>query len=290
MDMPQDVRHSQEREPVALLVKGLRASLGGREVVHDASFAVRAGELACLLGANGSGKTTTLRAILGLLEARGGDVLVDGHSTLGLSDLERARIFSYVPQAHAPTFAYEAKDVVMLGRTAHMKGHLGPTSEDERITQQAMERLGIGDLASQPYTQLSGGQRQLVLIARAIAQEPRVLVMDEPTASLDFGNQLLVLHELRSLADDGVTILVVTHDPSQAFGFADRAIVMEAGRTTASGYPAEVLDGKTLSRMYGTPLRVVSVRSGESALRVCVPDTEARRHGPVCSSGFASRD
>lgn len=267
---------SPTHEPAALLVSKLRVRLGSREVVHDASFGVRGGEFACLLGANGSGKTTTLRAVLGLLRAQEGDVLVDGQSTLGLSDLERAKIFSYVPQAHAPTFAFEVKDVVMLGRTAHMEGRFSPSSNDEKCAMSALERLGIADLAKRPYTQLSGGQRQLVLIARAIAQEPRVLVMDEPTASLDFGNQLLVLRELRGLVDEGLTVLVVTHDPSQAFGFADRAIVMEDGRTKASGSPSEILDDATLSRMYGTPLHVASVRCGGSSLRVCVPDLSER--------------
>ena len=232
-----------------------------------------AGELACILGANGSGKTTTLRAILGLVSPTQGDVLVEGASTLGLSDLARARIFAYVPQASEPPFPYLVQDVVMLGRTPHLRGSQVPGTRDEEAARKAMARMGILGIAERPFTQLSGGQRQLVLIARALAQEPRVLVMDEPTASLDFGNQLHVLTQARELARDGMAVLMVTHDPDHALAFADRVILVENGLVTAEGAPDSVLTDAVLSQVYRTPVHVARVAGGVGwcEQRVCVP-------------------
>lgn len=233
---------------------------------------VRAGELACILGANGSGKTTTLRAILGFVSPTQGDVLVEGTSTLGLSDLARARIFAYVPQASEPPFPYLVKDVVMLGRTPHLRGSQVPGTRDEKVARNAMARMGILDIAERPFTQLSGGQRQLVLIARALAQEPRVLVMDEPTASLDFGNQLHVLTQARELARDGMTVLMVTHDPDHALAFADRVVLVVNGLVTAEGAPDSVLTDAVLSQVYRTPVHVARVAgTGWCEQRVCIP-------------------
>lgn len=263
----------EKNEQPLLDVRGLHVSLGHAEIVHGVSFAVRAGELACILGANGSGKTTTLRAILGLVAPTAGDVLVEGSSTLGLSDLARARIFAYVPQASEPPFPYLVQDVVMLGRTPHLRGSQVPGTKDEKAARDAMARMGILDIAGRPFTQLSGGQRQLVLIARALAQDPRVLVMDEPTASLDFGNQLHVLALARELARDGMAVLMVTHDPDHALAFADRVVLIENGLVTAQGAPDNVLTDAVLSQVYRTPVHVAKVAGGEGwrEQRVCVP-------------------
>jgi iron complex transport system ATP-binding protein len=157
-------------------------------VGRGVSLAVGPGETLCLLGPNGSGKTTLFRALLGLLPAQGGRVRVGGDDLDRLSRREIANRMAYVPQAHAPPFPFAARDIVLMGRTARMGAFAAPGRADRAATDAAMERLGIGALADADYSRLSGGQRQLVLVARALAQEAPLLVMDEPTASLDFGN------------------------------------------------------------------------------------------------------
>lgn len=259
-------------EPTAALdVRNMHITLGHTEILHGVTFSVQAGELTCLLGSNGSGKTTTLRGILGLERSTEGEVFVDGNPTLDLSDHDRALLFAYVPQAHTPTFAYSVEDVVMLGRTPHLDRFSHPSPEDFDAAHEAMDSLGILDLADRPYTHLSGGQRQLTLIARALAQQPRVLVMDEPTASLDFGNQLVVLEQIRELANEGMAVLVVTHDPTHALTFADSVAVLEAGNIITTGKPLEVLDDELLGRIYHARVHVAEVTVDGEQVFVCVP-------------------
>lgn len=228
-----------------------------------------AGELACILGANGSGKTTTLRAILGLVAPTEGDVLVEGASTLGLSDLARARIFAYVPQASEPPFPCLVQDVVMLGRTPHLRGSQVPGTRDEKAARRAWASWASPSDRSRSFPAGSASSCS----SRALAQEPRVLVMDEPTASLDFGNQLHVLTQARELARDGMAVLMVTHDPDHALAFADRVVLVENGLVTAEETPDSVLTDAVLSQVYRTPVHVARVAGGVGwcEQRVCVP-------------------
>ena len=156
-----------------------------------------------LLGPNGGGKTTLLKTLLGLIDAKAGEVRLDGKPLAGFSIQERARIVAYVPQVHTGTFAFTVETVVLMGRTAHSNLFSRPSAHDYDVAAGALERFGIGRLSQRPYTQISGGERQLVLLARALAQEPQFIVLDEPTASLDFGNQGKVMCEIRALAASG---------------------------------------------------------------------------------------
>ena len=153
---------------------------------------LQAGEIMCLLGPNGCGKTTLFKTLLGLIPRQAGRVLVDDRDILSLDRRHIARVMAYVPQAHSTVFPYAVGDMVLMGRTAHRGTFSGPTREDRDRATAALAKLGIDDLSDRDYTQISGGQRQLVLIARALAQDAQLIVMDEPTASLDFGNQILV--------------------------------------------------------------------------------------------------
>ena len=254
-----------------LEVDDLHVAYDGTEVVHGVSFTVDDGEYACIIGANGCGKTTTLKAVLGLHRPTKGSVRIGGRSTHGLSERELARMFAYIPQVHRPPFPFTVADVVLMGRTPHLASMCRASSHDREVAFGAMERMGVLHLASRNYTALSGGQRQLVLIARALAQEPQLLVMDEPTASLDFGNQELVLSTMKRLALEGMAVLMVTHDPDHALYCAHKVIVMENGLVTGVGSPREIVTEDTLNRIYGIQTRVVDVDVGQGDMRrVCV--------------------
>lgn len=254
-----------------LEVRDLHTGYSGREIVHGATFDVQRGEFVCILGANGCGKSTTLKTILGLIEPMSGSIEMDGKSTVRMREPERARLFAYIPQTHTPPFPYAVRDVVMLGRTPYIGRLSLASAQDERVVDEAMERMGVAELALRPYTQLSGGQQQLVLIARALAQQPDLLVMDEPTASLDFGNQQLVLHQMRTLAHDGTSVLMVTHDPDHATLCADRVVVMENGEVIAQGAPLDVMDTACMRRIYKAEVEMVDIKVAGRVQRVCVP-------------------
>ncbi|WP_417757120.1 ABC transporter ATP-binding protein [Senegalimassilia anaerobia] len=258
-----------------LEVRDLRCGYGKKkpvEIVHGVSFSVDRGEFVCIIGANGCGKTTTLKAMMGLLPCADGEVLVEGKPLSRMPEHERARHFAYIPQAHTPPFPFSVADVVLMGRTPYINKLAQTTARDRQIAYQALELLGIVGLAEKAYTNLSGGQQQLVLIARALTQQADVLVMDEPTAALDFGNQQLVLSRMSMLSRMGKAVVMVTHDPDHALFCADRVIVMDAGRVLAQGTPAECITTEMLARIYGTDARVVDVElDGGLRERVCVP-------------------
>jgi iron complex transport system ATP-binding protein len=253
-----------------LQVRNVTCGYGGRPAVRDASLELSSGEVLCVLGANGSGKTTLFKAILRLRRLDAGRVLLDGEDISAWSGRRSAQAFGYVPQAHTPPFPFSVRDVVLMARTAHLGVFGSPGKRDAAIADEALETLGVARLADALYTEISGGERQLVLIARALAQQPRVLVMDEPTSNLDFGNQLRVLRQVRELAGRGLGLLMTTHFPDHAFLCASRVAVMKSGRILASGLADDVLTAERLSAVYGVPLRIVEAGGG-TPLRVCVP-------------------
>jgi iron complex transport system ATP-binding protein len=259
-----------------LEARGLAFGYPGKPVGRGVDLAVAAGEVVCLLGPNGSGKTTLFKTLLGLLPAQGGEVRIDGRPLAEMPRAEVARRVAYVPQAHAAHFPYSVLDMVIMGRTAHLGPFARPGAPDHAAAMGALETLGIADLAAADYTRISGGQRQLALIARALAQAAPLIVMDEPTASLDFGNQALVLREVRALAAEGYGIVLSTHDPDHAFACASTVALLHGGRLVATGTPAEVLSPGRLEAVYGLPVAVEHLAGGHT---VCVPDLGARALG-----------
>lgn len=243
----------------------------GRRIGDDVTFELNAGEVLCLLGPNGSGKTTLFRTLLGLLPVQGGEVMLDGQDLRTLRRDQIARLVSYVPQAHGAFFPYTVREVVLMGRTAHLGIFAAPSARDHGAALDAIRRMGITHLADATYTRISGGERQLTLIARALAQEARMVVMDEPTANLDFGNQVRVLERIRTLAADGIGVLLSTHDPDHAFLCADRVAMLYNGGLLACGVPEAVMTSTQLQQLYGVEVVVTEVALEQGTRRVCLP-------------------
>ncbi len=260
---------AQAPEAPVLAAHRLGFGYGARTVGRDLDLHVRAGEVVCLLGPNGSGKTTLFKTMLGLLPAQAGEVRLAGTPMRSLQRADIARRVAYVPQAQAAHFPFRVLDMVVMGRTAHLGLFAAPTREDRRKALAALETLGIGALADTEYTRISGGQRQLVLVARALAQDAPAIVMDEPTASLDFGNQVVVLSEVRRLAAQGLAVLLSTHDPDHAFSIAARVALLDGGRLVAQGAPADVLTAERLRAVYGVSVVIERLPQGQT---VCAPE------------------
>jgi len=253
-----------------LAVEDLSYGYPGRTVGRDIGFAVGTGEVLCVLGRNGEGKSTLFRTILGLLPPHAGVVQVDGEPISGWSPRRRAQAFGYVPQNSGGAFPFTIADLVLMGRTAHRGVFAAPSGADRRAAEEAIAALGIEHLAQREWLRVSGGERQLALVARALAQEPLILVLDEPTASLDFGNQVRVLDAVRSLAERrGLSVLVSTHHPEQAFACADRVAVLAGGALLQIGAPADVITRETLRACYSVDVVVLPV--ADDRYRVCVP-------------------
>ena len=253
-----------------LAVEDLSYGYSGRVVGQRLNFTMAAGEILCVLGRNGEGKSTLFKTILGLLPPRTGEVQVDGEATSAWSPRRRALTFGYVPQSSGGAFPFTVAELVLMGRTAHRGVFAAPSAADREAADQAIAVLGIEHLAERQWLRVSGGERQLALVARALAQEPRILVLDEPTASLDFGNQVRVLDAIRSLAENrGLTVLLSTHHPEQAFACADRVALLAGGELLCIGAPAEVITTETLRACYAVDVAVLPV--AENRYRVCVP-------------------
>ncbi|PTM40549.1 ABC transporter ATP-binding protein [Bosea sp. 124] len=250
---------------MSLKASGLAYGYRERLIGRDIALSLARGEVLALLGPNGSGKTTLLKTLLGLLPARDGTLTLDGAPLAALSPPQRARALGYVPQAHAGTFAFTVLAVVLMGRSAHGNIFAAPSARDHAVAHAMLARFGIAHLAERPYTLISGGERQLVLIARALAQEPAYVILDEPTASLDFGNQGRVMSEIRRLAAEGLGVLFTTHDPNQALRHADRVMMIRDGQALASGPADALLTPDRLEQLYGVSIETVRDGDGRVA-------------------------
>lgn len=243
----------------------------GVPVVSDISFTVEAGEVVSILGSNGIGKTTLFKTVLSSLRPLSGKVLLDGVETDRLTSRQRARVLGYVPQVHTPPFPYTVLQVVTTGRTAHLSLFSAPSEADNALALETLGRLGISHLAQRVYTELSGGERQLVLIARALAQQPKILIMDEPTSNLDFGNQLRMLRLIRRLAGSGLSVLLTTHYPEHVLNCATKVVVLYGQGRFKVGAPEELITAETLRELYRVDTEVRRVESLGRHAAVCIP-------------------
>jgi iron complex transport system ATP-binding protein len=241
---------------VPLEVQSLDFSYGGRQILRDIDFSLRKGEFLAVLGPNGVGKSTLFRCILGIEKRYSGRILLDHGDIRGKSPREMAKTIAYVPQIHYPSFNYSVMDMVLMGTAAQGKEWASPDARQKRNASEALERLGIAGLTGRDFIRLSGGERQLVLVARALAQQARLLVMDEPTANLDYGNQIRVLLQIEALSAHGYSVIMSTHNPEHALLFAGRVLALKDGEIAALGPAAEALDAALIRALYGVEVRL----------------------------------
>lgn len=254
---------------MSIEVADLSFSYGDRLILDGISFVAKDKELLSILGPNGTGKSTLFRCILGLLSKYKGKALLNGMDIRNLGIREMAKVIAYIPQSHYPSFNYTVFDMVLMGTTVQVSTLSCPGTKQRKLADSALERLGIPHLKQRGYTQISGGERQLVLMARALVQEAKILILDEPTANLDFGNQIRVLTQIKSLAKEGYTIIQSTHNPDQTFLFSDRVMAMKDGKVLALGTPSEVLTPEIIQQLYGIEVELQSLY--EDKARVCIP-------------------
>lgn len=245
-----------------------------QNLLQNISFSVRKGEVLCLLGPNGTGKTTLLRCLLGIYRLKSGNILLGGRDAGAMPHKEKCRHMAYVPQSTTVAFPFTVFDVVFMGRNPHVEHFAGYKAQDVAAAEKALEQLNITHLAPRYFDELSGGERQLVLIARALAQQAPLLIMDEPTAALDYGNQVRILKLVQALARIGYTIVMSSHYPSHAFLVAHKVLLLRNGRLLDSGHPDQVVTAENLSLLYATEIRVAGVEtSGDtgSQTKICFP-------------------
>ena len=266
---------------LGVIAEGVSLSYNSRLVLGDVSLQLRKGAIVTLLGPNGCGKTTLLKIINGLLRPDSGKVYVDGNDVSRMGQTDMARLIGHVPQTQRSSFPFTALDIVLTGRMPHISALSQPGPRDLEKARQAMDMVGASHLSSGPYTQISGGERQLVMIARALAQEPSFLLLDEPTSYLDFKNQYQVLKMVSQIArDQKVTVVMTLHDPNHALMFSDEVVLLrklaEKGckdeqeckvksnrncqNVVAAGSPAEVMTPENIFEAYGIEVEFINVR------------------------------
>lgn len=233
-----------------------------REVLRNVSFSALEGQILAVLGPNGVGKTTLFRCILGLQHKYLGSIEVDGVDARTLTARELAHRVAYIPQTHGMAFSYSVLDMVLMGTTHNVAMMSVPKAKELNAANTALERMGIANLSDKNFSHLSGGEQQLVLIARALAQNTKILLMDEPTASLDYGNQSLVLQQVRALADDGYTILLSTHNPQHALWYADAVLALFDGTVAAFGQSRDVMNTALIRTLYGVDATLIETTHG----------------------------
>ncbi|HSV86271.1 MAG TPA: ABC transporter ATP-binding protein [Levilinea sp.] len=255
-----------------LQVNSISVSYGKRRILSEVSLSLTAGQMLALIGPNGAGKSTFIRALAGIVPLDAGQTLVNGQDISHLDTFERARLMAFVPQALQLPPAFTAWETVLLGRTPHLNWLGQSSARDEAITRRAMERTNTLELAERRAGELSGGEQQRLLLARALAQETPILIMDEPTAHLDLQYQVSLLDQVRTLArQDSKAVLIAMHDLNLVSRYADCVALLLDGRLQAHGSPAQVLTSALLSRAYKIPLQVLPVDSSGAAFIAPAP-------------------
>ncbi|SKC46720.1 ABC transporter ATP-binding protein [Maledivibacter halophilus] len=253
-------------------LKNVTCGYGKNTIIKDISMEIKSGEALCILGPNGVGKTTLFKTILGFLKLQKGEILIDGRSIYDYKTKELAKIMGYVPQAHNPPFPFKVIDIVLMGRISYMGAFSSPRKKDMDIALRAMETLDILYLKDRIYTEISGGEKQLTLIARALAQEAKMLIMDEPTSNLDFGHQIRVLNHINDLIKSGIGVIMTSHFPNHVFLCATKVSMIKDGKLFKIGTPKQVITKESLKDIYGIDTEVIDIeRKHKRNISYCIP-------------------
>ena len=254
-----------------LEVKDLSFSYGDNKVLDNVSFSSSGGEAIAVLGPNGVGKSTFFKCILGFLPIRKGKIEIEGKDVSIMKGKELSKYIAYIPQSSNPVFNHTVLDSVAMGMNNQIGLFSAPGEKEREKAAAALDRLGILKLKDRGCLNISGGERQLMLIARAMVQDARIIVMDEPTSSLDYGNSYRVMETIMSLSKDGYTIIFSTHDPDAAMRYSDRVIAFYKGEIIRDGKPSTVLNTDVLSTLYSINVAIRNVRVREKEYSVCIP-------------------
>lgn len=244
-----------------LIIRNASCGYGTKNIIKNISFSIKSGEILCILGPNGVGKTTLFKTILGFLKLQSGEILLDNENISSWPKKRLAKTISYVPQAHTPPFPFSVLDVVLMGRCAHLDMFASPSKKDREIADEAINTLQISHLKNSIYTEISGGERQLVLIARAVAQQAKIMVMDEPTSNLDFGNQIRVLQQINNLKSKGFGIIMTSHFPDHAFLCSTKTALIQKNNKFIIGDVDEVITEDNLKSAYGINVKIISLKN-----------------------------
>ncbi|HSW35442.1 MAG TPA: ABC transporter ATP-binding protein [Candidatus Limnocylindrales bacterium] len=240
----------------------------GRSIFQEVNFSVDNGEVLSILGTNGSGKTTLLNCIANLYKPRMGEVLLNGRPMSKMLIRDVARIIGYVPQIHMPTYSYTVREFAVMGRTPYIGTYTTPSRKDYQIADESLERMGITHLRDRVYTEISGGERQQVLLARVITQQPQLILLDEPTAHLDYGNQFRVVQMICQLAAEGYALIMTTHNPEHAIILNGKVAILNRQGVLGVGQAADTLNADTLSNLYG--LSIKTIYDNDAKRNICV--------------------
>lgn len=243
---------------------------GNEQVFEDISFHVHAGQTLCILGPNGTGKSTVLKCLNNILQIHTGKISINGKNINGLSPSEIAGTVGYVPQNLSSAFPFPIRNVVVMGRATYVGLFSSPAKQDVEIAEAAMEKIGISHLADRPCNTVSGGEWQLALMARALTQQPEIMLLDEPTSHLDLGNQIKILEVIAQLAEDGMTVVMATHFPDHAFISASQVLLLKDRKIAAMGKPEEVITDRSMAKVYGVTVKIMQVEIDEDR-KVCIP-------------------
>lgn len=249
-------------------IRDLSFSFPDKHVLKNINFRIDGGEILSVLSPNGGGKTTLFRCILGILKDYRGLILFDGTDIRTLGAQKLSRYAAYVPQSHYPLFNYTVEEMVLMGTTPLLKSTASPQESENKLAHEALCRLGIGHLSAKSFMQLSGGEQRLVLIARALSRHPPLLVLDEPTADLDIGNQAMVMSHIKALSDSGLTVLMSTHDPAQAYRYSSRVLALSEGGILAIGKPENVISEAVLKKLYNIESKITVLENGRIHIHV----------------------
>lgn len=254
-----------------LEIKNLSCGYEDKTILKDVSFSASPGDIVCMLGSNGAGKSTLIKTMIGLINPHGGEILLDGENIKDWSWSERGRSISYIPQTFNSMFHYRVIDIILMGRTSYLKFSASPSKEDEKVAIDAMKKLKIFHLKDKIYSRLSGGERQLVKISQALAQQSKIIVMDEPTNNLDFGNQTVMLKHLERCAKWGLTIIMATHYPEHALYYGSKALLVKDGSVVEINQPGINLTEEDLKGLYGVDVKIIEYPINNDIIKTCLP-------------------